>query len=200
MGTATYMSPEQARGQQVDARTDIFSLGVVIYELLTGHLPFEGSSIYEVVASILSDQEAPPLSRYSPEVPAELERIVAKTLRKNREERYQTIKDLLLDLQSLRQRLEFERTHPAHDRCAPYATARLGNTAADCRRDRLCVVEKGARDKSAGDQIARSVAAEITRCRRKLPRVGNRGCGHSQSQSNGQSDRASDECRSPISD
>src|SRR5215471_9262201 len=111
MGTAIYMSPEQARGHQVDARTDIFSLGVVIYELLTGHLPFEGSSIYEIVAAILSDRESPPLSRYSPEVPAELERIVSKALRKNRDERYQTIKDLLLDLQSLKQQLEFERMH-----------------------------------------------------------------------------------------
>jgi serine/threonine-protein kinase len=109
MGTAIYMSPEQARGHQVDARTDIFSLGVVIYELLTGHLPFEGSSIYEIIASILSDREPPPLSRYSREVPAELERIVSKALRKNRDERYQTIKDLLLDLQSLKQQLEFER-------------------------------------------------------------------------------------------
>jgi TolB-like protein len=107
------MSPEQARGQQVDARTDIFTLGVVLYELLTGHLPFDGSSVYEAVAAILNDREAPPLSRYSPDVPAELDRIVAKALRKNREERYQTIKDLLLDLQSLRQRVEFERTHPA---------------------------------------------------------------------------------------
>jgi eukaryotic-like serine/threonine-protein kinase len=113
MGTAAYMSPEQARGQQVDARTDIFSLGVVLYELLTRHLPFDGSSVYEIVAAILDDREPPPLSRYSSGVPAELERIVAKTLRKNREERYQTIKDLLLDLQSLRQRVEFERTHPA---------------------------------------------------------------------------------------
>ena len=111
MGTATYMSPEQARGHQVDARTDIFSLGVVIYELVTGHLPFEGSSIYEIMAAILSDRESPPLSRYSPEVPAELERIVGKALRKNRDERYQTIKDLLLDLQSLKQQLEFEKTH-----------------------------------------------------------------------------------------
>jgi serine/threonine protein kinase len=109
MGTAIYMSPEQARGHQVDARTDIFSLGAVIYELVTGHLPFEGSSIYEIVAAILSDREPPPLSRYSPEVPAELERIVSKALRKNRDERYQTIKDLLLDLQSLKQQLEFER-------------------------------------------------------------------------------------------
>jgi len=113
MGTATYMSPEQARGLQVDARTDIFSLGVVLYELLTGHLPFEGSSIYDIMAAILSDRETPPLSRYASGVPAELERIVGKALRKNREERYQTIKDLLLDLQSLRRQLEFERTYPA---------------------------------------------------------------------------------------
>jgi len=112
MGTATYMSPEQARAQPVDARTDIFSLGVVIYELLTGRLPFEGTSIYEIMAAILSDREAPPLSRYSSGVPAELERIVAKALRKDREERYQNTKDLLLDLQSLRQRLEFDRMHP----------------------------------------------------------------------------------------
>jgi TolB-like protein/tRNA A-37 threonylcarbamoyl transferase component Bud32 len=125
MGTATYMSPEQARGQPVDARTDIFSLGVVIYELLTGHLPFEGATIYEIMAAILSDREAPPLSRYSSEAPAELDRIVNKALRKNREERYQTSKDLLLDLQSLRQHLEFERTHrtnPAREDRAVRAT------------------------------------------------------------------------------
>jgi eukaryotic-like serine/threonine-protein kinase len=112
MGTAAYMSPEQARGQQVDARTDIFSVGVVLYELLAGHLPFDGSSVYEIVAAILDDREPPPLSRSSPDMPAELERIVTKALRKNREERYQTTKDLLLDLQSLRQRVEFERTRP----------------------------------------------------------------------------------------
>jgi serine/threonine protein kinase/tetratricopeptide (TPR) repeat protein len=112
MGTATYMSPEQARGQQIDARTDIFSLGVVLYELLTAHLPFEGSGIYEIMAATLSDREAPPLSRYASGIPAELERIVGKALRKKRDERYQTVKDLLLDLQSLRQRLEFEKAYP----------------------------------------------------------------------------------------
>src|SRR5207245_10218684 len=84
MGTACYMSPEQARGDSVDARTDIFSLGVVLYELLTGYLPFEGSNIYEMIAAILSDRESPPLSHYSTEVQAELERIVAKALRKHR--------------------------------------------------------------------------------------------------------------------
>ena len=106
------MSPEQARGRQVDARTDIFSLGVVLYELLTGRLPFGGSSIYEIMAAVLSDREAPPVSGSSSGIPAELDRIVAKALRKNREERYQTAKDFLLDLQSLRQRLELEKTHP----------------------------------------------------------------------------------------
>ena len=113
MGTATYMSPEQARAQRVDARTDIFSLGVVLYELLTGSIPFEGASIYEIMAAILSDREAPPLSRHSPGIPAELERIVAKALRKNREERYQSTRDLLLDLQTLKQQLEFDKAHPA---------------------------------------------------------------------------------------
>ena len=109
MGTAIYMSPEQARGLQVDTRTDIFSLGVLIYETIAGRLPFEGSNTNEILASILSDKEPSPLARYAREVPAELERIVSKALRKNRNERYQTIKDLLLDLKSLKQELEFER-------------------------------------------------------------------------------------------
>jgi len=114
------MSPEQARGMAVDARTDIFSLGVLIYEMVAGRLPFEGSNTNEILASILSDKEPQPLVRYSREAPAELERIVAKALRKNRDERYQTIKDLLLDLKSLKQRLEFEieleRSAPASER------------------------------------------------------------------------------------
>ena len=108
MGTAIYMSPEQARGLTVDVRTDIFSLGVVLYEMVAGRLPFEGSNTNEIVASILSDKEPPPLARYAREVPAELERIAAKALRKNRDERYQTIKDLLLDLKSQKQRLDFD--------------------------------------------------------------------------------------------
>ena len=109
VGTAIYMSPEQARGLTVDARTDIFCLGVVLYEMVAGRLPFEGSTSGEVVASILGEKEPQPLARYSREVPTELERIASKALRKNRDERYQTIKDLLLDLKSLKQELEFER-------------------------------------------------------------------------------------------
>ena len=109
VGTAIYMSPEQARGIEVDTRTDIFSLGVVLYEMVTGCSPFARSTSSEVLALLLSDTEPQPLARYSRDVPAELERIVSKALRKNRDERYQTIKDLLLDLQSLKQELEFER-------------------------------------------------------------------------------------------
>ncbi|HYT49829.1 MAG TPA: protein kinase, partial [Pyrinomonadaceae bacterium] len=109
MGTAVYMSPEQARGLTLDARTDIFSLGVVLYEMVAGRLPFEGSNRNEIMASVLSDKEPQPLTRYSSEAPDELGRIVLKALRKNRDERYQTIKDMLLDLKSLQQELEYER-------------------------------------------------------------------------------------------
>ena len=93
MGTVTYMSPEQARGLPVDARTDIWSLGVVLYEMATGRLPFEGETATDMILSIV-EREPPPLARYSKDTPAELERIVSKALRKNKQERYQTAKDL----------------------------------------------------------------------------------------------------------
>ena len=106
MGTAQYMSPEQARGLKVDARTDIFSLGVVIYEMVAGRAPFEGGTTSDVIVSLL-DKEPAPLSRYSPEVPIELQRIVGKSLCKDREGRYQVVKDLLIDLKSLKDELAF---------------------------------------------------------------------------------------------
>ena len=106
MGTIQYMSPEQVRGQPLDARTDIFSLGVVLYEMLAGRRPFEGKTNSDVMASIL-ERDPPPLARYSREVPDTLEWIVTKALRKDKEERYQTAKELLTDLRSLKQRLEF---------------------------------------------------------------------------------------------
>jgi len=109
LGTTIYMSPEQSRGLALDERTDIFSLGVVLYQMVAGRLPYEGKTTTEVLAEIISEHEPPPLARYSREVPVELERIVSKALRKDRDERYQTIKDLLLDLQSLKQELEFKK-------------------------------------------------------------------------------------------
>jgi Serine/threonine protein kinase len=106
MGTVSYMSPEQARGAETDARTDIWSLGVVVYEMAAGRLPFEGKAS-EVIARIL-EREPAPLARYAPELPAEFERIITKALTKNLEERYQTAKDLLNDLKRLQQRLQIE--------------------------------------------------------------------------------------------
>jgi len=100
LGTLSYMSPEQARGQEVDARTDVWSLGVVLYEMLSGRRPFEGTTQSDVLASILG-REPTPLARYSPSVPADLERIIRKTLAKDPNERYQTARGLLVDLKTL---------------------------------------------------------------------------------------------------
>jgi eukaryotic-like serine/threonine-protein kinase len=99
VGTAYYMSPEQARALEVDARTDIWSLGCVIYEMVTGRMPFEGPSTNDVIALILH-KEPPALSLYGTEIPAELDRIVTKSLEKDREERYQAVKELALDSKS----------------------------------------------------------------------------------------------------
>jgi eukaryotic-like serine/threonine-protein kinase len=106
LGTPRYMSPEQARGEKVDARTDIFSLGVLLYELITGHAPFAGATTSDLIAAILKD-EAPPLATHAPAAPAELERIVAQALSKNRAERYQSAHELLADLKQLQRDLEF---------------------------------------------------------------------------------------------
>lgn len=107
MGTAAYMSPEQARGQTVDARTDTFSLGVVIYEMIAGRAPFEGETASHIIVSIL-EKEPAPLTRSSPDTPSELERIVTKALSKDKDERYQTVKDLLIDLKRLKQRRDVD--------------------------------------------------------------------------------------------
>jgi Tol biopolymer transport system component len=107
MGTASYMSPEQARGLEVDARTDVWSLGVVLYEMVAGRRPFSGPTPNDLIVSIL-DREPPPLALHAPDVPAELERIVMKTLAKHCEERYQAVKEMALDLRQLSRRLEVE--------------------------------------------------------------------------------------------
>ena len=102
LGTVNYMSPEQAKGERLDERTDIFSFGVVLYEMLTGSTPFVGDSTSETFANLIN-ADPQPLSDSVSNVPDELKRIVAKTLRKNKDERYQTMKSLLPDLKELRE-------------------------------------------------------------------------------------------------
>lgn len=107
MGTVNYMSPEQVRGLQVDSRSDVFSFGVVIYEILAGCVPFTGETMMDVISAIIND-EPPSLQSFAPHLPRESVRIVHKTLRKKREQRYQTSKDLLNDLKDLRDELHQE--------------------------------------------------------------------------------------------
>lgn len=108
LGTVAYMSPEQSQGLPVDERSDIWSTGIVIYEMVAGHVPFRGATGNHTIVEIL-EKEAPPLSQSAKQrVPDELERIVRKAIAKERGERYQTATDLLIDLRNLKKRLEFE--------------------------------------------------------------------------------------------
>jgi serine/threonine protein kinase len=135
MGTLSYMSPEQTRGKPVDARSDVFSLGVVTYEMIAGRTPFEGETPSDVISFILQI-DPPPLTRFTQDVPPELERIVTKALAKDKEERYQTVKDMLIDLKRLKRGqevdAEIERSISPDDsrETAPSAVTDASKTAA----------------------------------------------------------------------
>jgi hypothetical protein len=111
--TAGYMSPEQARGMRVDTRTDLFSLGVTLYEMVAGRAPFVGESVTAVVRSIL-EEEPPSLDQSAPEAPDELLRIVNRALHKERAGRYQTAAEMLRDLAPLKERLKARPETPSH--------------------------------------------------------------------------------------
>jgi len=105
LGTAAYMSPEQAAGREVDARSDIWSLGVVLYEMIAARAPFEGASKSHIIVSVL-DHEPLPITQFAPEVPQSLEWIIGEALTKDPEERCQTAKEMLGKLKRLKQRIE----------------------------------------------------------------------------------------------
>jgi serine/threonine protein kinase len=107
LGTVRYMSPEQACGAQVDKTTDIWSLGVVLYEMVTGHVPFTGDTPREVMSAIV-EKEPPSLTNYVADAPAELQQIISKTLRKDRGHRYHSAHELLQALKGFRHKLEVE--------------------------------------------------------------------------------------------
>src|SRR5271163_1475876 len=109
IGTLAYMSPEQARGQALDVRSDLFSLGAVLYEMATGKLPFHGEVSADVLAALLT-KEPEPLRKLNPAVPKELERIILKLLSKNKEQRYATATELRADLERLTGRSSSSRT------------------------------------------------------------------------------------------
>lgn len=125
MGTPRYMSPEQARAEEVDERTDIFSLGVVLYEMLTGRAPFDGATANEVVAAIMRDPP-PPLAENSVSVSPELERILSRALQKKREQRYQSAKALLQDLKEVSEKQAFEARLERSSSWQPKALLALG--------------------------------------------------------------------------
>jgi serine/threonine protein kinase len=165
LGTIKYMSPEQARGQLLDQRTDIFSLGVVLYEMAAGRIPFTGPTSMDTLVAIL-DKEPAPLEDSVPDTPVELQRIVSKALRKNREKRYQTIKDLLIDLKSFKEELAFaqklERSRPPRSMVAPLQT-----TAAD---DSATVIQSPTK-RTAAPAINPPVARTQTRPNRRVATI-----------------------------
>jgi serine/threonine protein kinase/formylglycine-generating enzyme required for sulfatase activity len=107
VGTAAYMSPEQARGEALDGRSDLFSIGIVLYEMITGQRPFQASSTAALTAAILTHDPSP-IARFAPHTPIELDRIVNKLLKKDPASRYQTAADLLIDLRALKEEQEFQ--------------------------------------------------------------------------------------------
>ena len=169
LGTVAYMSPEQARGLAVDAGTDVWSFGVVLYEMLTGKKPFSGATTTDLLAAILRN-EPEDLYRLNHDVPAELERIVLKTLRKARDQRYESAKDLFADLKQLKKDLDLaaarNMSEPASEQFEARISRRMpvpaaiagGPTAEQNRPDTAGGGGPGARSITSESWAPRSIA------------------------------------------
>ncbi|MGA9768532.1 MAG: protein kinase [Blastocatellia bacterium] len=178
MGTVSYMSPEQALGRDVDQRSDIFSLGIVAYEMLTGRLPFTGASSTEVIDQIVH-VEPPAVARFNYSVPHELERIIRKTLEKDPSYRYQAVREVYIDLRNLRRDLETNRqtgnmtAHPTeHQPTAMLSDSKmLANATEGARLENAVAVmtfsniTKEAADEWIGSGIAETVTADLKKIR-----------------------------------
>jgi serine/threonine protein kinase/tetratricopeptide (TPR) repeat protein len=147
MGTFSYMSPEQARGRDVDGRTDIFSLGVVLYELVTGHLPFSGENAVEIIDAILRE-DPPPMTRGGEAVSPGLERIVRRMLAKDPDFRYQSMQDVCGDLEEAK-RSSFQGAAAVHLESPSVAVMTFAN------------ITKGSEDEWLGTGIAETVTADL---------------------------------------
>jgi eukaryotic-like serine/threonine-protein kinase len=134
MGTVAYMSPEQARGEELDGRTDLFSFGLVLYEMATGRAAFPGSTSAVMFTALLTQQPVSPL-HLNPELPPKLDEIIAKTLEKDREVHYQTASDLRADLKRLKRDIDSAR-HVATSATSPAVTAGSGLLKASSQDNR----------------------------------------------------------------
>jgi serine/threonine protein kinase len=150
MGTWLYMSPEQARGRELDARTDIWSLGAVLYEMVTGKSPFASQTMSDTLASILN-REPEPLSSYGIDAPEELKHILTKALAKDRDSRYHSIKDMELDLKQLRKELELGTAR----------TNRMGTVTAQVKLRDTVSEQRRSTGMSAGRRRSMLVASSV---------------------------------------
>jgi eukaryotic-like serine/threonine-protein kinase len=166
MGTVQYMSPEQARGNKIDGRTDIWSLGVVLYELLSGHVPFSGETPSHVMVSVMEDQ-IPPLGDVG-KMPAELSRIVTKSLRKIKKERYQTARELAHDLKKLKQDLQLEGRLKGSLEGVPGSKARTTATGAQASSLAMAIATETVALQSHPTSSAEYLVSEIKRHKRSV--------------------------------
>ena len=169
MGTFTYMSPEQVRGRALDARSDLFSLGVVLYEMLTGRLPFEGETATDVADRILNG-DPPALSRFNYAVPERLDAIVLKALAKDPAFRYQSARELYIDLHAVGRWLD----DPNASRSRRIASGAIVAPTADARPEAppaIAVMTFGNTTREPGDDwIGSGIAETVTADLRERPR------------------------------